>query len=44
MAETYNVDLPLGNKVTELLSEALESGLGKEDMSAMIKLMRDKVK
>jgi 3-hydroxyisobutyrate dehydrogenase-like beta-hydroxyacid dehydrogenase len=43
MAETYNVDLPLGNKVTELLSEALESGLAKEDMSAMIKLMRDKV-
>ncbi|MGE8081124.1 NAD(P)-dependent oxidoreductase [Peribacillus loiseleuriae] len=44
MAATYNVDLPLGNKVTDLLSEALESGLGKEDMSAMIKLMRDKVK
>lgn len=44
MAETYNVDLPLGNKVTHQLSEALESGLGKEDMSAMIKLMREKVK
>jgi 3-hydroxyisobutyrate dehydrogenase len=44
MAEMYKVDMPLGNKVTELLSEALESGLGKEDMSAMIKLMREKLK
>ncbi|MCM3650383.1 NAD(P)-dependent oxidoreductase [Metabacillus litoralis] len=44
MAETYNVDLALGDKVVTQLSEALEAGLGKEDMSAMIKLVREKVK
>ncbi|MED3564156.1 NAD(P)-dependent oxidoreductase [Bacillus xiapuensis] len=44
MAESYQVDMPLGNKVTELLSEALESDLGKKDMSAMIQLMREKLK
>jgi 3-hydroxyisobutyrate dehydrogenase len=44
MAETYNVDLALGDKVVTQLSEALEAGLSKEDMSAMIKLVREKVK
>ncbi|OIK11225.1 3-hydroxyisobutyrate dehydrogenase [Bacillus sp. MUM 116] len=44
MAESYQVDMPLGNKVTELLSEALESNLGKKDISAMIQLMREKLK
>ncbi|MED4533105.1 NAD(P)-dependent oxidoreductase [Metabacillus fastidiosus] len=44
MASSFDVTLPLGQKVTELISEALEAGLSKDDMSAMIKLMREKAK
>lgn len=42
MANSANLDLPIGSQLTTKLHEAMENGLGSKDMSALYLLMKEK--